>query len=951
MLILPDRNIPRSKVLMPVQSGEWRTPSQAQPKNSLGHENQTRFCVTARIDDGHIVWRGWFDDRDDFDQFLWTMVSGNLPQDHVTQRLPAPRWNPDLQEFPVKYEYHIYQFLTTAFPTTAGWTVPSDCAGVSGQSGEFIDAIGAGGKGGVATSSITGGSGGAWARITSLALTPSGSVFTSIGVRAADTWLNKTTNAAPSATTDGVMAKGGADGSTAGAAIAGGLASASVGASKNNGGGSGSSNLSSTGGGGAASPTGVGGTSASTSFSSPGSTGGSSPGGGAGSVGVSNPNTSAAGGDGTQYDSTHGTGGGSGGGAGGGTTSGRAGQYGAGSGGADVATGTAGPGLLVIAYVPAGGPFGQFETESRTSFLGWRTPKSDQFARNPDLFSQPFAQLDWSKPFPVPDFPAPRTPLPNNINLFTNPVPFSAQWVPTRGVVSSPPQAHPYNTNIFTNPIPLTRFDTSITFRVSDFPTPIQPYNPSLYAVVSVPFSKMDWSTSKMVPDLPPPAQPYNQLIFSEVPFAKSDWSMTRNAPDFLPPVHFYNINIFSAVPFSKADWSYARGMPDYPEARQQALNMALLNLNPIPFAQFDWLKNQRVTSSPSQREPYNSLIFSEVPFSKSDWSTSRSTPDFLTFVQPYNINVYAAVVASPFSNPDWSTVKRVSNLSPQLQPYNPLIFSEQPFAKLDWSSSSRVPDFLSPVQAYNTALLTGTVQNPFNQTMWTPATFPRVRASELSQRNSSLFPNPIPFNNSDWTTPKSVRRITQDGGYNLNLYAATVPAPFVPIDWSKPFYPKAARVAPATSLNLNLYKNPIPFLVYDYAQPSRMYVRPGYFPPVVNHSLTYQFPFSQTSWPVAAQRRPTMPPLHTNNLGLLSSGLLPFAQLDWRTPTRRPTNYPPLPANFILDNILPPANIKVRVYGRADDRSLSGTNDVIYISGRSSGVSIDGYPEPDARS
>lgn len=387
MIILPDRNIPRAKFLLPIPMCDWRTPSQAQPKNMFGHENQTRFCATARLHDGHIVWRGWFDDRDDFDAFIWAMADGSLGTDHYVQRLPTPWWNPDLREYG---EGLAYEFITTVFITSGTtWAIPADCTGVSGQSGEFIDAIAGGGSGATAGVSgfgrtTTGGGGAAWSRIVSRALTPSGSAFIQVGAGGAgtsssssstagnagtDSWLNAVANAAPTLATDGVLAKAGGGGvagttSTARAGGTGGLASASVGASKNNGGNGGdcpgnvANGGSGSGAGGAGGPTGAGNNGV-TVAANGGTAGGSGDAGSGGAGGAVN----GAGGNGAEYDASHGSGGGGGGrlSSTSGLSGGAAGLYGAGSGAHDTTSaGTAlsvvgGVGLLVVAYAAAAG--------------------------------------------------------------------------------------------------------------------------------------------------------------------------------------------------------------------------------------------------------------------------------------------------------------------------------------------------------------------------------------------------------------------------------------------------------------------------------------------------------------------------------------------------------------------------------------------------------------------
>src|SRR5258705_1048402 len=237
-----------TRLLVQVPKRSWWTPSQAQFKDASGNENQTRFSLTMRLNDGHIAWRGWFDDRDDADAFLWAMATGNLRRDRELWDLPVPAWRPDI----AGGADLSYEFVTTVFVISGvTWTVPADCFGVSGLSGEFIDAVGAGGNGGASLVSkpVNGAGGGALGRITSLALTPSTSVTIQIGAGGTgvttggagvagndgtDTWFH-----GANIGTSSVGAKGGVKGATAAGAVNGGLGGASAsgtGTSKNSGG-------------------------------------------------------------------------------------------------------------------------------------------------------------------------------------------------------------------------------------------------------------------------------------------------------------------------------------------------------------------------------------------------------------------------------------------------------------------------------------------------------------------------------------------------------------------------------------------------------------------------------------------------------------------------------------------------------------------------------------------
>ena len=112
--------------------------------------------------------------------------------------------------------------------------VPADC-----NKFDWIDCTGEGGGCGNSTT-LPGGAGGAWSRVNNLTVTPGSTVYcqigtgASIGVAGKDTWINKTSNSAPTSTADGCLAKGG--GTTTGGPSVGGAAASGVGDSKYSGG-------------------------------------------------------------------------------------------------------------------------------------------------------------------------------------------------------------------------------------------------------------------------------------------------------------------------------------------------------------------------------------------------------------------------------------------------------------------------------------------------------------------------------------------------------------------------------------------------------------------------------------------------------------------------------------------------------------------------------------------
>ncbi len=266
MMILPDRNAPVGKLLLPMKRGEWRTPSHAQSKDRAGNENQTRFRLTGRLDDGCIAWRGWFDDREDADAFLFAVLTGSIMVDLELWRLPAPNWHPDFGE------HLIYDFAAVTFLTTTGagtYTVPGDWNNLNNK----VETVGGAGGGARGQNGVTfgaGGGGGAYSAVTNLVLTPGASATTNVGAAGpggatassggstgGDTWFNGANLAASS-----VGSKGGAGGGIGVPATGGigGAAASGIGATKFSGG-AGSPTVAANsegGGGGSASPNGNG---------------------------------------------------------------------------------------------------------------------------------------------------------------------------------------------------------------------------------------------------------------------------------------------------------------------------------------------------------------------------------------------------------------------------------------------------------------------------------------------------------------------------------------------------------------------------------------------------------------------------------------------------------------------------------------------------------------------
>ena len=278
MLILPARYEP--KLFVPVPEADWREPSAAQERDQFGNVAvRTRFRVRALLDDGHPVWTGWFDSRDDYDAFCYSLIRHTeLGEPMANARLPKPEWRDDLDHIPLRYDFNSITLITASPGSEVGATLPADY----NASNNLWELIGGGASGGAArsgsTRKSTGGGAGAYKKLVNFNQAPSSSVTYRVGNFGAA--VTRSTNGATngnagtssyfknSSATIVCEAFPGAAGNsgTAGAlsAAAGGNGASGAGTSGNSGGASGAVTAAgaaaiATGGGGAAGPNGAGG--------------------------------------------------------------------------------------------------------------------------------------------------------------------------------------------------------------------------------------------------------------------------------------------------------------------------------------------------------------------------------------------------------------------------------------------------------------------------------------------------------------------------------------------------------------------------------------------------------------------------------------------------------------------------------------------------------------------
>jgi hypothetical protein len=364
------------KVLIPVPKSSWMTSSQAQPKDHLGNENKTLFRIQAKLHDGYVKWAGWFNDRDDADEFMWAALNNTLILQKNLWTLCTPNWNPDIGEN-VVYHLATQVFLSTSPNTLQTYSKPIDW----NNNSNTIEGIGGGAGGCYAdtpTASATdasGGGGGAYSKITNFTFSGA-SVSYQIGrggptgtggansTAGGDTWFNSATFPGAGSDNTKLGAKGGSLGTkgSGNAGGAGGAAASGWGQVKYSGGRGGSlltggttSYNRVTGGGGAAglNGNGINGADSSASNQNVFTAGG---GGDAGFGGAGATTNGGNGSPGTEWSASYGSGGGGAGGRGVSGGGGDGGLYGAGGGSTggftNAPTGAGSQGLLVVTYSP-----------------------------------------------------------------------------------------------------------------------------------------------------------------------------------------------------------------------------------------------------------------------------------------------------------------------------------------------------------------------------------------------------------------------------------------------------------------------------------------------------------------------------------------------------------------------------------------------------------------------
>jgi hypothetical protein len=193
---------------------------------------------------------------------------------------------------------------------------------------------------------------------------------------------------------------------------------------------------------------------------------------------------------------------------------------------------------------------------------------------------------------------------------------------------------------------------------------------------------------------------------------------------------------------------------------------------------------------------------------------------------------------------------------------------------------------------SYNLNLFTvGPVSLPFNQYDWTPPRSVRLTPQVDVQFNPNIQTNPVPFNQFDWTPSRGLHPVlATDQPYNQNLYTVTTaPLPFNQYDWTPS---RQSPPAPTDFYNLVIFQLSYPFNLTDWSVPvqPRFVAAPDQPYNQALYSIpTAPLPFNTYDYPQAV-RVPHAP--YDLSLSLnpnLFLNPIPSLNFDWTPPRHFP--------------------------------------------------------------
>ena len=290
-------------------------------------------------------------------------------------------------------------------------------------------------------------------------------------------------------------------------------------------------------------------------------------------------------------------------------------------------------GLYTIAVVQA--PFNQTDW----SVSRWMPPALVQSPNtlNPNLFTNPIPFLNIDQRGAHLLATAVLVAQPYNQSLYTVTVValpfFQVDIFQVKRPAIAPLPDPPLNINLFTNPFPFTQTDWSKPFAAPR--TTIAPpdaLNINLFTN-PIPFFQTDWTPAKRLPKGAPQDAPYNSPLYTitvvAAPFVQTDWRPSQRVKTTAVLSDLPNIPLLNylSTPFYPTDQMVARGLPATKPDGTVQTNINLFT-NPIPFSQFDWSKPWRAAQPLPPDQPQNfvllNVVVQAIPFNQFDWSVPR---------------------------------------------------------------------------------------------------------------------------------------------------------------------------------------------------------------------------------------------------------------------------------------------------------------------------------------
>jgi len=251
-------------------------------------------------------------------------------------------------------------------------------------------------------------------------------------------------------------------------------------------------------------------------------------------------------------------------------------------------------------------PFAQYHYEQ--AFRVPPTLPQPSPGLNLNLFTNPIPFLNLATPpaWPVRGFPSPDIAYNAGIyHVIITVMPFTPTDVfPARKPPAAPLPDPPLNINLFTNPIPFSQFDWSKPIRVPQARLePNQASNINLYSN-PIPFLNVDFSRPRFQRPIVDLTQPYNTNLYGvaviSVPFNQYDYG--RPFRPIILPQNLngqFNLSLFpNPIPFNQFYYPQTIGVPRAPYDLSVSLNLELF-LNPVPFSQFSYPQARAVPKAP----------------------------------------------------------------------------------------------------------------------------------------------------------------------------------------------------------------------------------------------------------------------------------------------------------------------------------------------------------------